>query len=173
MTARTVKITDPATKEILVLEKFEASTESELRTALGRNPCDRNYSCDEETQAIWPIRFKLTAKGHIDTRAEGRLIVTATGTYTASKEGAIENAGGFHVTLEREATGDKLGGWANHVRISTIIRNAEDKLRAPARASIIERVGAMRRKEEIASSAHAARARVAATLIPHLQGKKK
>lgn len=156
-----LKFTDPTTKEVLTIESIKAGIAGNFDTALGKNPCARHYTCDEEKQQIWPLHFDVTLYGVIDTKKEGRLRVTARGAYKLDKAGTLRDIQGFSVSLTREATGDKMGGFQNHDRIAGLIRDHADQLTKGIQAALMGEIAKAQKTEETASSAHAARARVA------------
>lgn len=164
--------TDPTTKEKLVLTEFKTEIDGGFKTALGRDPDDRYYRCDDEEKLrLWPIRFALIAKGIIDTAKEGRLRVTVTTSYTLDKGKAPESKNGIRISLRRETTDQELGGFAAQDRVGAMVRAKADQLAAPAQSALLASITEIRKGEDVASSAHAARARVAGTVIDALKAK--
>lgn len=162
--------TDPTTKEKLVLSEFKAEIDDSFKYSLGKDPDNRRYRCDDEEQMkTLPIRFTMSAKGAIDTAKEGRLRVTVLASYTMDKGKAPENKKGFRISLRRETTDQELGGFVAHDRIGAMVRAKEDHLAGPAKAALLAEIMSIRKAEEVASSAHAARARVAGMVLDSLK----
>lgn len=158
--------TDSTTKEKLTISTFKAEIGSDFKMALGKDPDNHRYLCDDEDRLrIWPVKFSLIANGAIDTAKDGRLRVTISGSYTLEKGKAPENKGGFRIALRRETTDQDLGGFVAHDRIGAMVRAKADQLAAPALAAVLSEITSIRKAEDVASSAHAARARVAGTVI--------
>ena len=162
--------TDATTKEKLVISEFKAEIDSDFKNALGKDPDNRRYRCDdEESLKPLPIRFALSAKGTIDTAKEGRLRVTVMASYIMDKGKDPENKSGFRISLRRETTDQELGGFVAHDRIGAMVRTKADQLAGPAKTALFAEITAIRKAEEVASSAHAARARVAAMVLDSLK----
>ena len=160
----TVIFIDPATKEKLVLTEFKVDIDNAFGFALGKDPGARGYRCDEDSQRLWPIKCALTASGIIEVAKEGRLRVTVGANYTIYKNLAIQHKDGYGISLRREATGQDLGGHLLHDRVAAMVRAKEEALLPPLLASLRAAIVGIRDAETLASSAHAARARVASTV---------
>lgn len=160
-------ISDPKTKEKMVLTEFEAELEDNFSRALGRIPGDRWRSCDDDEDAskIWPIHFNLTTTGTIETEKEGRLRVKISAKYSMEKGKTPENKNGFRIKLTRESTGADLGGFLTHDHISAMVRVHADRLVAPAKAALLAKITKLRKSEDLASAAHASRSRIAGLVV--------
>ena len=164
--------TDPTTKEKLALSEFKAEIDGNFQHALGRDPGERFYRCDDEDKVrLWPLKFSLIAKGTIDTAKEGRLRVTVSASYSLDKGKAPENKNGIRISLRRETTDQELGGFVTQDRIGAMVRAKADQLAGPAQTALLASIAEVRKAEDVASSAHAARSRVAGTVIDALKGK--
>lgn len=157
----TITFTDPKTKNKLVLSVFEASFSSRTKSSFGRDHSSHGY-CSDEATTLWPLRFGMKITGVIDMAKEGRLRATFEGDFVYEKTGVLKNQGrGWRVDVERESTAQKLGGFVIHNTLADMIREKDEALQRPIKQALVAALARVKKDEEVASSAHAARARVA------------
>ena len=162
--------TDATTKEKLVISEFKVEIDSDFKSSLGKDPDNNSYRCDDEDRnKPLPIRFTLSAKGTIDTAKEGRLRATVLAFYTLDKGKAPENKYGFRISLRRETTDQELGGFVTQDRIGAMVRAKAEQFGNPAKSALLVEITRIQKAEEVASSAHAARARVAGMVLDSLK----
>lgn len=159
-------LTNTKTKDKLMLTHFTVELVDKFSNALGKIPGRRNYSCDDAAATIWPLHLSVNIKGTMDMAKEGRLLVALSGSCTYEKTGVVQmGMRGFKVDLERMSTSQTLGGFVMHEAISALVREKEASLHKPILAALVTAISDIKKEEERLSSAHAARARVAGTIL--------
>lgn len=158
-------ITDPKTKEKLVLSEFKADLGSGFDRSLGVCPCGSRYYCGDDKPKTWPIKFSLFASGILDSTKEGRLRVTVTGDHVLAKGKAPENKDGFRIRLVREATGQEIGGFTAQDRIGAMVREKAASLTAPAKVAMRAAVEAIWKDEQKKIEGHIQRRKTVAIVM--------